>query len=80
MNNCSYGRFVCATFFSHFIYWQLQSKDGRLFMKFKPVFFLERIDSRGVNDLRCDVFLIFFSSKNFASKQINKEVGAEANP
>ena len=70
------GLFVPSFF--PFIYWQ--GKDGCSFMKFRAVFFLERIDSRGVNDLRCDVFLIFFSSENFASKQINKEVGAEANP
>jgi len=54
-------------FFFPFIYWQLQGKDGRLFMKFRAVFFLERIDSkkRGVNDL--------------SYKQSNKEVGAKAN-
>ena len=57
--------------FSPLIYWQ--GKDGRSFMKSRAVFFLECIDS--VNDLRCDGLLFFFPPENFASKQINKEVG-----
>ena len=65
MNNCSYG-FVCTTFFS-FIYWQ--GKDGRSFMKF-----------RADISVRFDGLLIFLHPENFAYKQINKEVGAKANP